>query len=269
MGTSVQGGPGTKLKDYKDFSLIGKGHFGKVFRAESRIDGKTYALKVINKSSITVEEQFANLAAEREVLSTIDNPFVVKMYSAFQTRDKLCFVMEDLEGGELFFHLREHGKFTEETACFYAAQIVLAVEHLHSKNIMYRDLKPENILLDSDGNAVLTDFGLAKLGMTRDKKTKSFCGTPEYIAPEIIIGKGYDKSADWWSLGILLYEMLSGKHPYKTKNNDKMSMYKKILEKPVRMRPEFSNEAKSLINGLLAVKTHNRLGCSDLGADEI
>lgn len=177
--------------------------------------------------------------------------------------------MDYLDGGELFFHLRQKGKFDEETTCFYAAQIVLAVAHLHSKNIMYRDLKPENILLDKEGNALITDFGLAKLGMTKDKKTKSMCGTPEYLAPEIIIGKGYDKSADWWSLGIMIYEMLSGKHPYRTKNGDKMAMYQKIIDKPVKMRPEFSREAKSLINGLLAVKTHNRLGCSDLGFEEI
>jgi serine/threonine protein kinase len=118
-------------------------------------------------------QEFENLAAEREVLSSIDHPFIVKMHSAFQTRETLCFVMDFLEGGELFFHLRENGKFTEEQTCFYAAQIVLAVEHLHSKNIMYRDLKPENILLDKEGNAVLTDFGLAKLGMSKNKKTKT------------------------------------------------------------------------------------------------
>ena len=261
--------PGSCLQDFSIQSCIGKGFFGKVFAAQSKIDKKLYAIKTIEKERITEEQQFDNLAAEREVLSTINHPFVAKMYSAFQTKDKLCFVMENLEGGELFYHLRRSSKFPEQTACFYAAQIVLAVDHLHSHNIMYRDLKPENILLDVDGNAVLTDFGLAKLNMSRYKKTKSFCGTPEYIAPEIITGKGYDRSADWWSLGILLYEMLSGKHPYKTRNNDKTSMYKKILEKPVKMRPEFSNEARSLINGLLAVKTHNRLGCSDLGADEI
>lgn len=262
-------GPGMEKNDYEILKLIGKGYFGKVYKVKSKTDGKEYALKCINKSSVQNKEQFLNLSAEREVLASIDHPFIVKMHAAFQTKNTLCFVMDNLDGGELFYHLREHGKFSEETVCFYAAQIVLAVEHLHKHNIMYRDLKPENILLDKDGNAVITDFGLAKLDMTKDKKTKSFCGTPEYIAPEIISGKGYDKSADWWSLGILVYEMLSGKHPYKTKNNDKMSMFRKILEKPVKMRPEFSNDARSLINGLLAVKTHNRIGCSDLGADEI
>jgi len=146
---------------------------------------------------------------------------------------------------------------------------VLAVEHLHKKNILYRDLKPENILLDENGNAVLIDFGLAKLGMTNNKTTKTVCGTPEYIAPEIIEGRPYDKSADWWSLGVLIYEMLTGKHPFKTKNNDVYSMYKRICEIPVKMRPELSSEAKSLINGLLTIKNFNRLGYSDLGAEEI
>jgi serine/threonine protein kinase len=257
------------LSDFTDFEIIGEGHFGKVFKAKSKKTDKIYALKCIKKSSITEPQEFDNLAAEREVLSSVNHPFIAKMHCAFQTKDTLWFVMDYLSGGELFFHLRDLGKFTEETACFYAAQIVLAVEYLHSKNIMYRDLKPENILLDQNGNAVLTDFGLAKLGMKADKRTKTIWGTPEYLAPEIIQNKPYDKSADWWSLGILLYEMLSGKHPYKTKNNDKEAMYKKIVEIPVKMRPEFSKEAKSLINGLLAIKNHNRLGCSDLGADEI
>lgn len=262
-------GPGASLNDYKDFTLIGKGSFGKVYKATSKVDGQNYAIKLIEKSRITEQEQFSNLAAEREVMSMVDHPFIVKMYSAFQTKDKLWFVMDALEGGELFYHLRNYGKFDEPTTWFYAAQIVLAIEYLHKNNIMYRDLKPENILLDKDGNAMITDFGLAKLGMTKYKQTKEFWGTPEYLAPEIITGKGYDRSADWWSLGILLYEMLSGRHPYKTKNNDKNSMYRRILEKPIRRRPEFSKEAYSLINGLLAIKTQNRLGCSDLGAEEI
>lgn len=261
--------PGTKLSDFTDFEFIGRGHFGKVYKVRSNIDNKIYSLKCINKSAIQEEQEFLNLAAEREVLSTIEHPYIVKMYSSFQTKEKLCFVMEYLNGGELFYQLRKSGKFDEETTSFYAAQIVLAVEHLHKNNIMYRDLKPENILLDQDGNAVLTDFGLAKLGMSRDKTTKTVCGTPEYIAPEIIQNKPYDKSADWWSLGILIYEMLSGKHPYKNKNNDQAAMYRKIVEVPVKMRPEFSSEAKSLINGLLAIKSHNRLGYSDLGAEEI
>ena len=266
---NLKGGPGLKLSDYQIISYLNKGHFGKVYKVISKIDKQVYSLKCIYKNSIIQDREFENLAAEREVLGSINHPFIVKMHAAFQTKEQLCFVMDYLEGNELFYHLRDRGSFDEETTMFYAAQIVLAVEHLHKNNIMYRDLKPENILLDKDGNAVLTDFGLAKLNMTKDKTTKTVCGTPEYIAPEIIENKPYDKSADWWSLGILIYEMLSGKHPYKTKNNDQAAMYKKIVEVPVKMRPEFSSEAKSLINGLLAIKNHNRLGYSDLGSEEI
>lgn len=245
---------GTSLKDYELIKMIGKGFFGKVYKAKWKTNNKTYAIKCIEKSKVQNIEQFNNLTAEREVMISINHPFIVKMYWAFQTKSKLCFVMDNLEGGELFYHLRSSGQFDEETTWFYAAQIVLAVEHLHSKNIMYRDLKPENILLDSEGNAVITDFGLAKMNMTNYKRTKSFCGTPEYLAPEIIQGNGYDKSADWWSLGILIYEMLSGKHPFKMKNNDKMAMFKRIVEKPIKMRPEFSDAARSLLHGLLAAK---------------
>lgn len=245
---------GTSLKDYEIIKMLGKGYFGKVYKVKWKTNDKIYALKWIEKSKVQTDEQFKNLTAEREVLISINHPFVVKMYCAFQTKTKLCFVMDNWEGGELFYHLRSSGQFDEETTWFYAAQIVLAVEHLHSKNIMYRDLKPENILLDSEGNAVITDFGLAKLEMKNFKRTKSFWGTPEYLAPEVIQGNGYDKSADWWSLGILIYEMLSGKHPFKMKNNDRMAMFRRIVEKPVKMRPEFSESARSLLHGLLAAK---------------
>mmetsp|Transcript_4265 Transcript_4265/g.3580 ORF Transcript_4265/g.3580 Transcript_4265/m.3580 type:complete len:370 (+) Transcript_4265:87-1196(+) len=258
----LNSGPGLKLIDYQILHFLGKGHFGKVYKVRSKLNNEIYSLKCIQKSSIVQQREFDNLTAEREVLSTIDHPYIVKMHVCFQTKEQLCFVTDFLEGNELFYHLRDQGKFDEETAMYYAAQIVLAVEHLHKNNIMYRDLKPENILLNGEGNAVLTDFGLAKLGMTKNKETKTICGTLEYIAPEIIENKPYDKSADWWSLGILLYEMLSGKQPPSS------NVYK-IVEVPVRMRDEFSIEAKSLINGLLAIKPHNRLGYSDLGSEEI
>lgn len=264
-----QNNPGCKLTDFTDIQYIAKGHFGKVYKVRSKLDDQIYCLKSLNKSAINADEEFANLAAEKEVLSAIDHPNIVKMYSSFQTKNRLYFIMDLIVGGELFYHLRNKKKFDEETTCYYAAQIVLAIEHLHKKNILYRDLKPENILLDQEGNAIITDFGLAKLNMSSNKTTKTVCGTPEYIAPEVIQGKPYDKSADWWSLGILIYEMLSGKHPFKTKNNDVNAMYKKICEIPVKMRDEFSPEAKSLINGLLTIKNFNRLGASDLGAEEI
>lgn len=142
-------------------------------------------------------------AAERDILEKIDSPFIVKLHYAFQTDTKLYFVMDFLNGGELFFHLRKDQKFSERRACFYAAQMVEAIRCLHSNGVIYRDLKPENVLLDSQGNIKITDFGLSKQGVETNKKgakTYSFCGTPEYLAPEIIQGIGHDKAVDWWSL---------------------------------------------------------------------
>jgi serine/threonine protein kinase len=168
-----------------------------------------------------------NFEAEREILEKIKNPFIVDLHYAFQTEDKLYFIMDFLNGGELFWHLRKDMKFSEKRARFYAAEIVCAIETLHANGIIYRDLKPENIILDSTGNLKITDFGLSKQGLGNDTqeanaKTYSFCGTPEYLAPEIITGQGHDKAVDWWSLGALIYEMLSGRPPHYSKNRKQM-----------------------------------------------
>lgn len=179
----------------------------------------------------------------------------MKLHYAFQTPDKLYFIVDFLNGGELFTHLKKSKKFTEERTKFYAAQIVLALECLHNNNIIYRDLKPENILLDDMGYLKITDFGLSKKG---SKQTYTFCGTPEYLAPEIINGTGHDKPVDWWSLGGLLYEMLAGRPPFYSKN--RREMFAMITDKPLVMRKEFSPEAKDLIEKLLERNIKRRLG---------
>ena len=178
--------------------------------------------------------------------------------------------MDFLNGGELFYHLRKDQKFSERRACFYAAQLVEALRCLHMNGIIYRDLKPENVLLDSQGYIKITDFGLSKQGVPTNKanaKTYSYCGTPEYLAPEIIQGIGHGKGADWWSLGALLYEMLCGRPPHYQKNRKQM-MYD-IVNLPVQMQRHFSNEAKSLLTGLLNRDPAKRLGGGSADASDI
>lgn len=197
------------MKDFSPVKVLGRGSFGKVLLVKKTDMDEHYAMKVLDKKMIAHRNQKAHikskakllLLAEREVLGKAESKFIVKLYYAFQSAKKLYFVMEFLPGGELFYHLRKARKFPESTAVFYAAEIVLAIEYLHKNNIVYRDLKPENVLLDAEGHVKLTDFGLSKEGVAfGDKKAYTFCGTYEYLAPEIIRQEGHDKAVDWWSL---------------------------------------------------------------------
>ena len=185
------------------------------------------------------------------ILERINHPFIVKLHYAFQTPERLYFVIDFLNGGELFFHLRKETKFQESRARFYAAEIILALECLHGNGIIYRDLKPENVILDSEGHIKLTDFGLSKLQVTGDKMTYTFCGTPEYLAPEIVQGTGHNQAVDWWSLGLMIYEMLSGINPFKLRNKNKFEKLQMITDRDIPMRPEFSDSASSLLTCLL------------------
>jgi serine/threonine protein kinase len=180
----------------------------------------------------------------------------------------LYFVTDFLNGGELFYHLCNEIRFTEERACFYAAEMVLALSHLHENGIIYRDLKPENVLLDSQGHIKITDFGLSKMKPVdnMDAMTNTFCGTPEYLAPEVIVGKGHSYGVDWWSLGMLLYEMISGINPFKQISqasggapNSRHLILKRIVEKDVEILAGFSHHAKSLLSGLLCRDPEQRL----------
>jgi len=195
------------------------------------------------------------------------------MYYAFQNDHKLYMVLEYVGGGELFYHLRKATRFSEELACFYIAEVILALEFLHSNDIIYRDLKPENILLDSEGHIKITDFGLSKMGVTSvfgkgdGQATKTFCGTPEYLAPEIITGIGHGKAVDWWSVGILLYEMLTGRSPFYSPNRHEM--YLNVIKGPLNFPPFISVDAQSLLRDLLHRKPEQRLGSSQYGVTEI
>ena len=178
-------------------------------------DGEIFAMKTLKKDFIIKTNQVQNTKTERDIMTLIDHPFVVKLHFAFQNSETFYFITDFLNGGELFHHLCNEIRFSENRARFYAAELILALDHLHKNGIIYRDLKPENVLLDSQGHIKITDFGLSKLKPEQNNQTNTFCGTPEYLAPEIIIGKGHSFGVDWWSLGMLLYEMISGINPFK------------------------------------------------------
>jgi p70 ribosomal S6 kinase len=208
------GEPHTGPHDFELLKLLGKGGYGKVFlvrKLHGKDSGKLMAMKVLKKATIVRNaKDTAHTKAERNILECVKHPFIVDLNYAFQTGGKLYLILEYLCGGELFMQLEREGIFMEDTACFYLAEITLGLEHLHSQGIIYRDLKPENILLDNTGHVKLTDFGLCKESIHDGTITHTFCGTIEYMAPEILTRSGHGKAVDWWSLGALMYDMLTG-----------------------------------------------------------
>ena len=256
-----------KLEDFKVLKVIGRGSFGKVNLVEYLPTHETYAMKSLKKDLLIEQEQIENTLLEKEILQTIDYPLLCGLVFCFQTEERIYFIMPFLSGGELFQHLRKFRTFDEEKVRFYGAQIALALEYLHSKGIVYRDLKPENILMDEQGYLRLADFGMAKK-LKDDEKAMSFCGTPEYLAPEIITMEGHDKNADWWSFGILLFEMLCGLPPFYVENLDKMYELIKTSSVKFPKRINLSEDAKDIIRKLLEKNPKKRLG-SQNGIEEI
>lgn len=254
------------LDDFEVLKLVGKGAFGKVFQVRKKGTSEIFAMKVMRKDKIIEKNHAAYMKAERDILTKVDHPFVVQLRYSFQTKYRLYLVLDFVNGGHLFFQLYHHGLFREDLARIYAAEIVSAVSHLHANGIMHRDLKPENILLDADGHVMLTDFGLAK-EFDGNSRSNSMCGTVEYMAPEIITGKGHDQAADWWSVGILLFEMLTGKPPFIGGNRDKMQQ--KIVKEKIKLPAYLSSEAHSLLKGLLQKEASKRLGNGAGGSHEI
>jgi len=211
-------------------------------------------MKVLRKEAIIERNQVAHTKAENSILQRIHHPFIVTLRYAFQTEGKLYIILDYINGGELFFHLKKEGRFSEERVRLYVAEIALAIQHLHSLNIVYRDLKPENILLTSSGHICITDFGLSKEltmvnSVSDDGKTHTFCGTPEYLAPEILNGTGHGREVDWWSLGTLMFEMLTGLPPFYSQNIN--VMYHKILNSELKFPAYVNPEARQLLEGLL------------------
>uniref|UniRef100_G3NCN3 Serine/threonine-protein kinase Sgk1 n=1 Tax=Gasterosteus aculeatus aculeatus TaxID=481459 RepID=G3NCN3_GASAC len=248
--------------DFDYLKIIGKGSFGKVLLARHKESTKYYAVKVLQKKIILKKKEQKHIMAERSVLmKNIKHPFLVGLHYSFQTTDKLYFVLDYVNGGELFYHLQRERIFLEPRARFYAAEIASALGYLHSLHIVYRDLKPENILLDSSGHIVLTDFGLCKEGLTDNSTTTTFCGTPEYLAPEVLQKQAYDRTVDWWCLGSVLYEMLYGLPPFYSRNT--AEMYNNILHKAPVLKPNVSNSGRELLEGLLQKDRTKRLGVKD------
>ncbi|KAG1768878.1 kinase-like domain-containing protein [Suillus placidus] len=246
--------------------VIGKGSFGKVMQVRKKDTQRIYALKTIRKAHIASRPgEITHILAERTVLALVNNPFIVPLKFSFQNPDKLYLVMSFVNGGELFYHLQREGKFDQDRSRFYAAELLCALEHLHGFNVVYRDLKPENILLDYTGHIALCDFGLCKLNMSETEKTNTFCGTPEYIAPELLESQGYTKTVDWWTLGVLLYEMMTGLPPFYDENVN--VMYQRILSDPLLFPSDMPSEARSVMIGLLQRDPARRLGAN--GGEEI
>ncbi|RPD54640.1 AGC/Akt protein kinase [Lentinus tigrinus ALCF2SS1-7] len=267
IGVAFQPSTGQSLTidDFELTTVIGKGSFGKVMQVRKRDTSRIYALKTIRKQYIVQRGEITHTLAERLVLARVNNPFIVPLKFSFQSEQKLYLVLAFVNGGELFHHLQREQRFNEERSRFYSAELLLALEHLHELDVVYRDLKPENILLDYTGHIALCDFGLCKLNMKDSDKTNTFCGTPEYLAPEILRGQGYNKTIDWWTLGVLLFEMLSGLPPFYDENTD--VMYQKILNDPLVFGDDIGAEARSILTGLLTRDPTQRLGVN--GAEEI
>uniref|UniRef100_A0A673CEK1 non-specific serine/threonine protein kinase n=1 Tax=Sphaeramia orbicularis TaxID=375764 RepID=A0A673CEK1_9TELE len=263
---------GSEKADPRQFELrkvLGQGSFGKVFLVRKITGpdaGQLYAMKVLKKATLKVRDR-VRTKMERDILVEVNHPFIVKLHYAFQTEGKLYLILDFLRGGDLFTRLSKEVMFTEEDVKFYLAELALALDHLHGLGIIYRDLKPENILLDEEGHIKLTDFGLSKESIDHENKAYSFCGTVEYMAPEVVNRRGHTHSADWWSYGVLMFEMLTGTLPFQGK--DRKETMTMILKAKLGMPQFLSSEAQSLLRNLFKRNPANRLGAGPDGVEEI
>ncbi|KAL2632205.1 hypothetical protein R1flu_016891 [Riccia fluitans] len=256
-------------QDFELLRVVGRGAFGKVYQVRKKGTDEIFAMKVMKKQVIVEKNHCDYMKAERDILVKVFHPFIVQLQYSFQTKTKLYLLLDFINGGHLFFQLYRHGTFSEQLARILAAEIVCAVSHLHEKGIIHRDLKPENILIDLEGHVKLTDFGLAK-EVVDSKKSNSLCGTVEYMAPEIIEGKGHGKAADWWSVGVLLYEMLTGRPPFLSeKGGNRYKLQQKIVKEKIKLPKHLTSEAITLLKGLLTKDPARRLGSGERGADDI
>lgn len=255
------------IADFDIGVTLGTGSFGRVRFATHVGTQQHYAIKMLRKSDVIKYHQVEHIKSEKQILHALSqdqHPFIVNLAASFQDPCYIYMIIECVIGGEFFSHLRNAMKFDNRTSKFFAAHVVLIFEHLHSKNIIYRDLKPENLLLDKEGYLKITDFGFAKIVTF---KTYTLCGTPEYIAPEVLLNKGHGKGVDWWTLGILIYEMMVGDPPFL--DEDPMGIYQQVLTGKVRFTRSFDKSAKSLTKKLLTADLTKRYGCLKQGASDI
>lgn len=252
------------LKSYDFKSTIGTGTFGRVVLIQNKLTRDYYALKILPITEIIRLKQVDHVQNEKEILFGVDHPFIINLLCTSHNSTFLYLLFEYVPGGELFSYLRNAGHFSNSTTLFYSSQLVLVLEYLHSKSVVYRDLKPENLLLDSRGYLKVTDFGFAKRLVDR---TWTLCGTPEYLAPEIIQNKGHNKAVDWWAFGILLFEMLVGYPPFY--DESPFGIYEKILAGKIEWPRMFNTVVKDLIRKLLIQDRSKRLGSMKNGADDV
>lgn len=254
------------LDDYELKRTLGCGSFGRVKYAKHKTDGEYYAVKFMKKHEIVKLKQVDHINGERNLMSQIQHPFIVCMKGSFKDDRYVYIVMEVVGGGELFTHLRHERKFTDEQSKFYGAIVAESFRHIHTMNIIHRDLKPENLLLMGNGYAKLTDFGFAKV-VDPGTRTYTLCGTPEYIAPEVLLNKGHSKPVDWWTLGILIYEMVVGQPPFC--DEDPMGIYQRILAGKIFFTKYFDKNCRVLVKKLLTADLSKRYGNLKNGADDI
>jgi serine/threonine protein kinase len=265
----IKGEPRRKvgIDDFELVRVIGKGSFGKVTLVKKKSNAQYYAMKVLTKAQLHKSKQVEHTRTERRVLGSVTHPFIVSMHFAWTTEHKIFFVMDYCPGGELFFHLSARKRLPEFMARFYAAEITLALQYLHHRGIVYRDLKPENILLDREGHVKLADFGLAKDGVKDSVSgASSLCGTPEYLSPEILERRGHGTAVDWWGLGMVLFEMLTGLPPWYT--TDRKKLFLRLRTSALSFPYYVSRTAADVISGFLRRDPRRRLGAQG-DADEV
>lgn len=257
------------LQDFKCVAVLGRGHFGKVLLAEYKSTGEMFAIKALKKGDIVARDEVDSLMCEKRIFETVNSvrhPFLVNLFACFQTQEHVCFVMEYAAGGDLMMHIHAD-VFSEPRAVFYAACVVLGLQFLHEHKIVYRDLKLDNLLLDTEGYVKIADFGLCKEGMGFRDRTSTFCGTPEFLAPEVLTETSYTRAVDWWGLGVLIFEMLVGESPFP--GDDEEEVFDSIVNDEVRYPRFLSTEAISIMRRLLRRSPERRLGAGEKDAEEV